>query len=67
MLEDPLLCSGGSAFLMTCLRSPFLEETVLLAVLQFPFRVRTQGWGAARAAAIVAGFCGRQNMRPAGL
>jgi hypothetical protein len=38
---DALLCGGGLAFLITCLRTPFHEETVLLTVLQFPFRVRT--------------------------
>jgi hypothetical protein len=28
-------------FLMTCFRTPFHEETELLSVLRFPFRVRT--------------------------
>ena len=28
-------------FLMTCFRTPFHEETELLSVLGFPFRVRT--------------------------
>jgi hypothetical protein len=37
----PLLCGGGSAFLMTCLRTAAHEETELLTVLYFPFRVRT--------------------------
>jgi len=37
----PLLCGGGLAFLITWLRTRFHEETLLLTVLQFPFRVRT--------------------------
>jgi hypothetical protein len=34
---DPLLCAGGSAFLMRCLRTPFREETTLLSVRKIPF------------------------------
>ena len=41
MLEDPLLCGGGLAFLMTCLRTAAHEETEFLTVLKIPFRVRT--------------------------
>src|SRR5260370_26967925 len=33
---DALLCGGGSAFLMTCLRTAAHEETELLTVLYFP-------------------------------
>jgi hypothetical protein len=36
-----LLCGGGSAFLITWLRTRFHEETLLLTVLQLPFVVRT--------------------------
>jgi hypothetical protein len=38
---DPLLCGGGLAFLMTCLRTAAHEETELLTVFKIPFRVRT--------------------------
>jgi len=34
---DPLLCAGGSAFLMRCLRTPFREETRSLAYVKFRF------------------------------
>ena len=37
VLEDPLLCARGSAFLMRCLRTLFHEETALLSVRKFPF------------------------------
>jgi hypothetical protein len=40
-LEDPLLCCGGLAFLMTCPGTAAHEETELLTVLKIPFRVRT--------------------------
>jgi hypothetical protein len=30
-------CAAGSAFLMRCLRAPFLEETALLSVRKIPF------------------------------
>jgi len=38
---DPLLFGGSPAFLMTRLRTAAHEETELLTVLYFPFRVRT--------------------------
>ena len=38
---DPLLCGGGLAFLMTCIRTAAHEETELLTVVKIPFRVRT--------------------------
>lgn len=36
-MGDPLLCARGSAFLMTCRRMLFHEETALLSVRKFPF------------------------------
>ena len=38
--EDPPLCGGGLAFLMTCPRTAAHEETELRTVLKIPFRVR---------------------------
>ena len=46
--RDHLLCGEGSVFLMTYLRTPFHEETDLLSVLRFPFRVRTPASARAR-------------------
>jgi hypothetical protein len=40
---DPLLCAGGSAFLMRCLRTPFREETTLLSVRKIPFLEASPG------------------------
>jgi hypothetical protein len=40
-VKDPLLFGGSRAFLMTRLRTAAHEETELLTVLYFPFRVRT--------------------------
>ncbi len=39
--RDPLLFGRSPAFLMTRLRTATHEETELLTVLYFPFRVRT--------------------------
>src|SRR5260370_41202004 len=35
---DPLLCGGGLAFLMTCLRTAAHEETERLTVFKIPLR-----------------------------
>ncbi len=41
---DPLLCGGGSAFLMRCLRVLFHEETALVSVRKIPLPELTPLW-----------------------
>jgi hypothetical protein len=37
VLRNPLFCTGGSPFLMRCLRALFHEETAFLSVRKIPF------------------------------
>ena len=41
---EPLLCARGSAFLVTCLRTLFHQETALLSVRKIPFPEVSPVW-----------------------